>query len=60
MYGFTDDASDQESEDGDSYKKMIERDNRRWKAADEVSCFEFVDDIFPINTPHRGSPTDAA
>ena len=37
VYGFTDDANDHEDEDGDSFKKMIERDDRRWKAADTVS-----------------------
>ena len=37
VYGFTDDSNDQEDEDGDSYKKMIERDYRRWNAADAVS-----------------------
>ncbi|XP_043193940.1 calumenin-like [Amphibalanus amphitrite] len=57
VYGFTDDSNDQEDEDGDSYKKMIERDHRRWRTADadgdgNLSREEFAHFLHPEEVDH--------
>ncbi|XP_037070428.1 calumenin-B-like [Pollicipes pollicipes] len=57
VYGFTEDLDDSEDEDGTNYKQMVDRDNRRWNAADadkdgNLTRDEFAHFLHPEEVDH--------